>query len=63
MLIISKVFKISFEFHCPFVLDDSVQSVVSFDQGGEWIPLRKPADSLCDATARDPDKVHRVRVQ
>ncbi|XP_029013381.1 sortilin 1b [Betta splendens] len=36
--------------------DESVKSVVSFDQGGEWIPLRKPADSICDATARDPDK-------
>uniref|UniRef100_A0A8C4HQL7 Sortilin 1b n=1 Tax=Dicentrarchus labrax TaxID=13489 RepID=A0A8C4HQL7_DICLA len=36
--------------------DNSVQSVVSFDQGGEWVPLRKPADSKCDATAKDPDK-------
>ncbi|XP_068198985.1 sortilin 1b [Antennarius striatus] len=34
--------------------DNSVQSVVSFDQGGEWIPLRKPANSKCDATAKDP---------
>uniref|UniRef100_A0A3Q0R8P1 Sortilin 1b n=1 Tax=Amphilophus citrinellus TaxID=61819 RepID=A0A3Q0R8P1_AMPCI len=36
--------------------DNSVQSVVSFDQGGEWIPLQKPANSKCDATAKDPDK-------
>lgn len=36
---------------------DSVQSVVSFDQGGEWVPLRKPANSKCDATAKDPEKV------
>lgn len=36
--------------------DNSVQSVVSFDQGGEWVPLRKPADINCDATAKDPDK-------
>lgn len=36
--------------------DKSVQSVVSFDQGGEWVPLRKPENSKCDATAKDPDK-------
>ncbi|XP_068608821.1 sortilin 1b [Brachionichthys hirsutus] len=36
--------------------DNSVQSVVSFDQGGEWVPLRKPANSKCDATAKDPEK-------
>uniref|UniRef100_A0A3Q4AC26 Sortilin n=1 Tax=Mola mola TaxID=94237 RepID=A0A3Q4AC26_MOLML len=36
--------------------DKSVQSVVSFDQGGEWVPLRKPEDSKCDATAKDPEK-------
>uniref|UniRef100_A0AAX7VJC1 VPS10 domain-containing protein n=1 Tax=Astatotilapia calliptera TaxID=8154 RepID=A0AAX7VJC1_ASTCA len=36
--------------------DNSVQSVVSFDQGGEWVPLQKPANSKCDATAKDPDK-------
>lgn len=44
---------------CLVVLDNSVQSVVSFDQGGEWVPLRKPANSKCDATAKDPDKVKR----
>ncbi|XP_056278378.1 sortilin 1b [Pseudoliparis swirei] len=36
--------------------DKSVHSVVSFDQGGEWVPLRKPANSKCDATAKDPAK-------
>lgn len=36
---------------------DSVQSVISFDQGGEWVPLRKPVNSKCDATAKDPAKV------
>ncbi|XP_047434499.1 sortilin 1b [Mugil cephalus] len=36
--------------------DNSVQSVVSFDQGGEWVPLRKPANTKCDATAKDPEK-------
>ncbi|KAM4737918.1 sortilin 1b isoform 1-T1 [Anableps anableps] len=36
--------------------DNSVQSVVSFDQGGEWVPLRKPANTKCDATSKDPDK-------
>ncbi|KAM4610859.1 sortilin 1b [Polymixia lowei] len=36
--------------------DDSVQSVVSFDQGGEWLPLLKPANFKCDATSKDPDK-------
>ncbi|TMS16696.1 Sortilin [Larimichthys crocea] len=36
--------------------DNSVQSVVSFDQGGEWVPLRKPTNTKCDATAKDPDK-------
>lgn len=44
----------------PGLPDSSVQTVVSFDQGGEWVPLRKPADSKCDATAKDPDKVKRV---
>lgn len=42
---------------CLVVPDNSVQSVVSFDQGGEWVPLQKPANSKCDATAKDPDKV------
>ncbi|XP_052340658.1 sortilin-like [Oncorhynchus keta] len=36
--------------------DGLVQSVVSFDQGGEWVPLQKPANTKCDSTAKDPDK-------
>lgn len=36
--------------------DNSVQSVVSFDQGGEWVPLQKPANTKCDATSKDPDR-------
>uniref|UniRef100_A0AAY5KBC2 Sortilin n=1 Tax=Esox lucius TaxID=8010 RepID=A0AAY5KBC2_ESOLU len=36
--------------------DDSVRSVVTFDQGGEWVPLQKPANSQCESTARDPDR-------
>ncbi|KAG9270775.1 sortilin-like [Astyanax mexicanus] len=36
--------------------DGSVQTVVSFDQGGEWVPLRKPENSKCDSTAKDKDK-------
>ena len=47
---------------CLVVPDNSVQSVVSFDQGGEWVPLRKPTNTKCDATARDPDKVKTVCV-
>lgn len=41
--------------------DDSVQSVVSFDQGGEWVPLQKPAESKCDATAKDPEQVDKKK--
>lgn len=44
-----------------FVSDKSVQSVISFDQGGEWVPLRKPADSKCDATAKDTEKVKKKK--
>nr|XP_057940422.1 sortilin-like isoform X1 [Doryrhamphus excisus] len=36
--------------------DNSVQSVVSYDQGGEWSPIQKPANSKCDATAKDPEE-------
>lgn len=36
--------------------DGAVQSVVSFDQGGEWVPLRRPANSVCDATSKDPSE-------
>uniref|UniRef100_A0A8B9H286 Sortilin 1a n=1 Tax=Astyanax mexicanus TaxID=7994 RepID=A0A8B9H286_ASTMX len=34
--------------------DGSVQTVVTFDQGGKWRPLRKPWNGKCDATAGDP---------
>lgn len=44
-----------------FVPAKSVQSVISFDQGGEWVPLRKPADSKCDATAKDPEEVKKKK--
>lgn len=36
--------------------DNSVKSVVSFDQGGEWVPLLKPANTVCDATSKVPDR-------
>uniref|UniRef100_A0A671NKJ1 Sortilin n=1 Tax=Sinocyclocheilus anshuiensis TaxID=1608454 RepID=A0A671NKJ1_9TELE len=35
--------------------DGSVQTVISFDQGGEWVPLKKPENSKCDSTAKDPE--------
>uniref|UniRef100_A0A4W4FZ54 VPS10 domain-containing protein n=1 Tax=Electrophorus electricus TaxID=8005 RepID=A0A4W4FZ54_ELEEL len=36
--------------------DGSVQTVVTFNQGGEWVPLKKPENSECDSTAIDKDK-------
>ncbi|KAI5095047.1 sortilin 1b precursor, partial [Silurus meridionalis] len=36
--------------------DSSVQTVVTFDQGGEWVPLKKPENSQCDSTAKDKNK-------
>lgn len=36
--------------------DGSVQSVITFDRGGEWQPLRKPEDSDCDSTAKNKDE-------
>lgn len=36
--------------------DGAVQTVVSFDQGGEWVPLTKPETSECDSTAKVKDK-------
>ncbi|XP_056116948.1 sortilin 1b [Rhinichthys klamathensis goyatoka] len=35
--------------------DNSVQTVISFDQGGEWVPLKKPENSKCDSTAKDKE--------
>ena len=40
------------------LLDNSAQTVVSFDQGGEWLPVQKPVNSICDSTAKDPEKVN-----
>ncbi|KAJ8257991.1 hypothetical protein GJAV_G00191930 [Gymnothorax javanicus] len=36
--------------------DGSVQTVVTFDQGGEWRPLQKPENIKCESTAKDQDK-------
>lgn len=41
----------------PPLVDNSVQTVVTFDQGGEWVPLKKPENSQCDSTAKDKNKV------
>ncbi|KAF4093571.1 hypothetical protein AMELA_G00003430 [Ameiurus melas] len=35
--------------------DGSVQTVVTFNQGGNWMPLKKPWNAECDSTAKDPD--------
>ncbi|MGH0156136.1 UNVERIFIED_CONTAM: hypothetical protein FKN15_031184 [Acipenser sinensis] len=35
--------------------DGSVQTVITFDQGGEWKPIRKPENSQCDSTARNKE--------
>ncbi|MEE6522026.1 hypothetical protein FKM82_020420 [Ascaphus truei] len=37
--------------------DHSIHSVITFDQGGEWSPLRKPENTKCDSTARDREQV------
>ncbi|KAM4700528.1 sortilin [Discoglossus pictus] len=36
--------------------DNSIRSVISFDQGGEWSPLRKPENAKCDSTSIDKEK-------
>ncbi|KAM5180916.1 sortilin [Mantella aurantiaca] len=36
--------------------DNSVHSVISFDQGGEWNRINKPVNSKCDSTAKDSEK-------
>ncbi|KAM6295167.1 sortilin [Aegotheles albertisi] len=36
--------------------DNSIQSVITFDRGGEWVPLRRPKNSSCDSTARSRDE-------
>ncbi|NP_001119937.1 sortilin 1b precursor [Danio rerio] len=35
--------------------DNSVQTVITFDQGGEWVPLKKPENTKCDSTAKDAE--------
>lgn len=36
--------------------DNSVHSVISFDQGGEWNRINQPVNSKCDSTAKDKEK-------
>ncbi|KAF1608228.1 UNVERIFIED_CONTAM: Sortilin, partial [Eudyptes robustus] len=36
--------------------DNSIQSVITFDRGGEWVPLRKPKNTTCDSTARSKEE-------
>ncbi|XP_060766839.1 sortilin [Neoarius graeffei] len=35
--------------------DGSVQTVITFNQGGNWRLLKKPWNAECDSTAKDPD--------
>ncbi|XP_051524704.1 sortilin-like [Myxocyprinus asiaticus] len=35
--------------------DGSVQTVITFDQGGEWVPLKKPENSQCDSASKDKE--------
>lgn len=41
----------------PFQPDNSIQSVITFDQGGEWMFLRKPENAKCDSTAKNKEEV------
>ncbi|XP_034270653.1 sortilin isoform X2 [Pantherophis guttatus] len=36
--------------------DNSIQSVITFDEGGEWVHLRKPENAKCDSTAKNKEK-------
>ncbi|XP_061211693.1 sortilin-like isoform X1 [Neopsephotus bourkii] len=36
--------------------DNSIQSVITFDRGGQWVPLRKPKNTSCDSMARSKDE-------
>uniref|UniRef100_A0A671SSC2 Sortilin n=1 Tax=Sinocyclocheilus anshuiensis TaxID=1608454 RepID=A0A671SSC2_9TELE len=38
-------------------VDGSVQTVITFNQGGEWQPLQRPWNGVCDSTTEYPDKV------
>lgn len=31
--------------------------MITFDRGGQWVPLRKPKNTSCDSTARSKDEV------
>lgn len=37
--------------------DNSIQTMITFDQGGRWEHLQKPENSECDATAKNKNKV------
>lgn len=37
--------------------DNSIQTMITFDQGGRWKHLRKPENSECDATAKNKNEV------
>ncbi|XP_062914273.1 sortilin-like [Mobula hypostoma] len=34
--------------------DNNIRSVITYDNGGEWKPLKKPDNSQCDATSKNP---------
>ncbi|XP_051849111.1 sortilin isoform X4 [Antechinus flavipes] len=36
--------------------DNSIQSMITFDQGGRWKLLRKPENSKCDSTAKNKEE-------
>ncbi|KAM5202253.1 sortilin isoform 2-T2 [Hipposideros larvatus] len=36
--------------------DNSIQTMITFDQGGRWEHLRKPENSECDATAKNKNE-------
>ncbi|XP_065103080.1 sortilin 1b [Paramisgurnus dabryanus] len=38
--------------------DGSVQTVISFDQGGEWVPLQKPENTECVSTTTKTCSLH-----
>ncbi|CAM5171147.1 unnamed protein product [Eretmochelys imbricata] len=35
--------------------DRSIQSVITFDQGGEWLPLRTPVNAKCNSAAKNKE--------
>uniref|UniRef100_A0A8D2J9K5 Sortilin n=1 Tax=Varanus komodoensis TaxID=61221 RepID=A0A8D2J9K5_VARKO len=36
--------------------DNFIRSVITFDQGGEWVRLRKPENAECESTAKNKEK-------